>query len=260
MKFSLRSQIALVWWSLIFTLIFTVSLVFLLHIVPPPSADMSSEQIKSWYQEHNDSIKWGAAVCGWTSAFFVPLSAVIAAQVRRHETGGFPIWSQTVLISGGLTAIFLVLPPIAFGAAAFNADRSADATAVMHQFGLLMLVTTDMWYVFMWVALIVISLRPDTVANSPFPRWYGYFCIFSMSVFEFGVIAFLVRTGPFAWNGAIVWWAVFGIFFLWILVSCTLLIKAMKRQLAEASGATQSASVAGADVELVGPDPLGSPA
>src|SRR4051812_21057285 len=167
MKFALRSQIFIVWWSLIFTLLFTLALVFLLHIVPPPRATMTSEEIQSWYQSHTTSIKLGAAVCGWTSAFFVPLTAVVAAQIRRHEDG-YPIWSQLTLISGGLPAFFLVLPPIAFGACAYTADRSADATAVMHQFGLLMLVTTDMWYVFMWAALIVVSFRPNGVADPAF--------------------------------------------------------------------------------------------
>jgi hypothetical protein len=191
-------------------------------------------------------------VCGWTSAFFVPLTAVVAAQIRRHEDG-YPIWSQLTLISGGLTAIFLVLPPIAFGACAYTADRSADATAVMHQFGLLMLVTTDMWYVFMWAALIVVSFRPNGVADPAFPRWYGYLCIFSMTVFEFGVVAFLVRTGPFAWNGAVVWWAVFGIFFLWIIVTGALLLQALKRQIA----ALDVNSDSDVDLELAGAGPMG---
>ena len=253
MKFSLRSQIFIVWWSLIFTLIFTLSLILLLHIVPPPDATMTSEEIKSWYLEHDTSIKWGAAVCAWTSAFFVPLSAVVAAQIRRHEDG-YPIWSQLTLISGGLTAMFLVLPPIAFGAAAYNADRSADATEVMHTFGLLMLVTTDMWYVFMWAALIVVSFRSNGVENPAFPRWYGYLCIFSMSVFEFGVFAYLVETGPFAWDGAIVWWAVFGIFFLWIIVTGVLLLQALKRQIAALDVNADS----DVDFELAGPVLTGS--
>lgn len=253
MTFSLRSQIFLTWWALIFMAIFTFALIFLLHVVPPPDATMSSEEIKSWYQSHDQSIKWGAGICGLVSAFFVPLSAVVAAQVRRHETA-FPIWSQTVLIAGGLTAIFLVFPPIAFGTAAFDPDRSADATAIMHQFGLLMLVTTDMWYVFMWVALIVVSLKPHKVVNSPFPRWYGYLCIFSMSVFEFGWIAFLTETGPFAWDGAIVWWAVFSIFFLWIIVTGVLLLQALNRQLADA----KANPVPDVDFELAGPAPVGS--
>lgn len=256
MTFSLRSQIFLVWWALAFTLIFTLSLIFLLGIVPPPDPSWTSAEIKQWYIDHDTRIKAGAAVCGITSAFFVPLTAVMAAQVRRFETG-FPIWSQTVLIAGGLTAMFLVLPPIAFGAAAFSPERSADATQMLHQFGLLMLISTDMWYVFMWVALIVVSLKPNTVVHSPFPRWYGYFCIFSMTVFEFGVFSFVTKTGPFAWDGAVVWWAVFGIFFLWIIVSGTLLIQSLKRQLADAT-ANPVREVE--DVEIGGPAPVASPA
>ena len=250
MKFSLRSQIFLVWWSLIFTAIFTLSLIFLLQIVPPPAPTLTSEAIKSWYLSHDTSIKAGAAVCGLTSAFFVPLSVVLGAQIRRHETG-YPIWSQLTIISGGLTAMFLVLPPIAFGAAAFSPERSADATAIMHQFGLLMLISTDMWYVFMWAAIIVVCFRSNGVGNSAFPRWFGYFSIFSMTVFEFGVLSFVCRTGPFAWNGAVVWWAVFGIFLLWIIVAGVLLLKALKRQIADAGDESD------ADLELAGPAPVG---
>lgn len=252
MTFSLRSQIFILWWALIFMAIFTLSLVFLLHIVPPPDATMSAEEIKSWYMRHDGDIKLGAAVCGWTSAFFVPLSAVTAAQIRRHETG-YPIWSQLTLISGGLTAIFLVLPPIAFGAAAFTPGRSADATAIMHEFGLLMLVTTDMWYVFMWTGVILVSLRPDNVANPAFPRWFGYFSIFSLTVFEFGVFAFLVRAGPFAWDGVVVWWAVFTIFLAWMIAAGGLLLRALKLQLA---AALADADPDIGDYELAGTAPL----
>jgi hypothetical protein len=253
MKFSLRSQIFIVWWALIFLLIYTIALCFMLHIVPPPRATMTSEEIKSWYESHDTSIKWGAAVCAWTSAFFVPFSTVVAAQIRRHEVG-YPIWSQLTLISGGLTATFLVLPPIAFGAAAFNSGRSADATEVLHTFGLMMLVTTDMWYVFMWAAIIVIALRPTKVENPAFPRWFGYLTIFSMSVFEFGVFAYLNRTGPFAWNGIVVWWAVFGVFFAWCLTASALLLQALKRQLA-ALGSDSDADV---DLEPAGPAAMAS--
>lgn len=40
-------------------------------------------------------------------------------------------------------AMFLVLPPLLWGVAAFNPGRAPDVTALMHEFANLMLVTTD---------------------------------------------------------------------------------------------------------------------
>ena len=59
--------------------------------------------------------------------------------------------------------------------AAFTPTRDPQVTAVMHELGTLTLTTTDQYYVFMWVAICVISFIPATAKHSPFPRWFGYF-------------------------------------------------------------------------------------
>jgi hypothetical protein len=38
-------QIALVWWSLAFAVIFGLAFGLLLHLVPPPDATMSAEEV-----------------------------------------------------------------------------------------------------------------------------------------------------------------------------------------------------------------------
>src|SRR5205814_10630967 len=96
------------------------------------------------------------------------------------------------------------------------------------------LVTTDQYYIFMWVAVVVIALRASTVKNSPFPRWYGYFTLWTAVMFEAGAIAFLPRTGPFAWNGLLVFWSPLSLFGAWIAVTAFLLLKAIRRQQEEA--------------------------
>jgi hypothetical protein len=49
-------------------------------------------------------------------------------------------------------------------------------------------------------------------------------------MFEVGAIAFLTRTGPFAWNGLLTFWAVFSLFGVWMLVMAYLLLKALTKQ------------------------------
>lgn len=231
MSFSLRSQIALVWWALILAIVFGVAFGVFLHMIPPPSASMSSEEVKSWYLAREGEIKIGAMISSWTAAFMVPLFVVIAAQMRRIEVG-FPVWTVLTAVGGGLTSVLLVIPPIIFGAAAYNADRGADATASIHDLGVLMLVTTDQYFVFPWVAMIVISLRRGAPANWPFPRWYGYLNIWFIALFELGAPAFNFDSGPFSWRGLFVYWSPFTLFGVWVLLTSWLLLRALKQQLA----------------------------
>jgi hypothetical protein len=224
-----QSQRILVWWGIVFALIYGVVLWVLLDMVPPPTPKLSATQIAHWYEVRHTKIRIGAVIASWTSAFMVPLSIVIAAQMSRQEKGG-KVWSAMTIAAGGLMSIFLVLPPLFWGVAAFTPSRAPQITAIMHELGMLTLVTTDQYYVFMWVAIVVICLLPTSVTHSPFPRWYGYFTAWTAIMFEAGAFAFLPRTGPFAWNGLLVFWFPLILFGLWIGVTCRLLLLALRRQ------------------------------
>ncbi len=228
-----RSQSVVVWWALAFTVIYGVALRFLLHMMPPPSAKLSSDQVASFYAEHHDSIRVGAVICGWTSAFMLPLSAVVALQIARQERGR-PIWALLTAAGGALMSIFLVLPPLFWGVAAFTPTRDHDVTTALHELGMLTLTTTDQYYVFMWVAVVVTCLVPTNVKHSPFPRWFGFLTAWIATMFEAGALAFIPRTGPFAWNGLLVFWSPLTLFGLWLVVMATLLLKALKAQRLEA--------------------------
>jgi hypothetical protein len=224
-----RSQRVLVWWGVIFAIIYGVAFVLLLHMVPPPSAKLPAVEIAAWYAQRHDSVRIGDVIASWTGAFLVPITVVIAIQMARQEAGP-KIWSLLTVCGGAMMSIFLVLPPLFWGVAAFTPARAPEVTALMHELGMLTLVTTDQYYIFMWVAIAVISLRSTTIANSPFPRWYGYFTIWTALMFEAGAIAFLARTGPFAWNGLPVFWSPLVLFGAWIGVTAYLLLKVIREQ------------------------------
>jgi len=99
----------------------------------------------------------------------------------------------------------------------------------MHELGVITLITTDQYYIFLWVAVAVISLLPNTVVDSPFPR-FGYVTAWLAIMFEAGAIAFSFRTGPFAWNGLLTFWLPFPLFGLWIVMISVLLFKAIAAQ------------------------------
>lgn len=229
-----RSQIALVWTAVILSVFFGVALGFLLRMIPPPAATQTAEQIKTWYINRQTQIKLGATIASWTSAFLVPLWAVVAMQISRQEKGR-PIWTAIALVSGAMMSIFLVLPPLFFGVAAFTPQRAPEITAIMHELGVLTLVTTDQYFIFAWVAVVVVCFLPQTAPHSPFPRWFGYFSIWLAVMGEAGAIAFNLRTGPFAWNGLLAFWIPFGAFAPWLLALVVLLLRALKLQVQDAA-------------------------
>jgi hypothetical protein len=229
---SQRTQVILIWWTLIFMTIYGLVLGFLLHMIPPPKATLTADQIAAWYQDKSTQIRVGAVIASWTSAFMVPLAVVVAVQMSRVEKGK-PVWSILSLAGGVLMSIFLVLPPLFWGVAAFTPKRAPEVTSLMHELGMLTLVTTDQYYIFMWVAVVVICLRKTGVLHSPFPRWMGYLTAWIALMFEAGAIAFLPRTGPFSWRGLLVFWSPLTLFGTWILVMCILLLKAIKKQYGE---------------------------
>ncbi|MEY2927796.1 MAG: hypothetical protein RL367_2273, partial [Pseudomonadota bacterium] len=91
-------------------------------------------------------------------------------------------------------------------------------------------------FIFQMVAIAYISLTQTTDPHSAFPRWVGYVTIWAAIMFELGAVAFLPKTGPFAWNGLFVFWLPITIFGSWISLIAWSLLKAIKRQEAGCAG------------------------
>ncbi len=223
-----RSQIIIIIWALVFMVIYGLTLWQLLHMWPPPSASWSAEQVAEFYRENSLDIRIGAMVASWCSAFMIPFSAVVAVQMRRLEKG-LPVWTYLHFAGGITMSMFLVLPPIFFGVAAYTPERSPDVTQLMHEFGLLTLVTTDQYYIFMMISIAVISLTTRDELTA-FPRWLGYYTLWAALAFEVGALAFIPKSGPFSWNGLMVFWMPISVFGSWVIVTCIVMMRAIKAQ------------------------------
>ncbi|MEJ8279446.1 hypothetical protein [Pseudonocardia spirodelae] len=232
---SQRIQSAVVWFALATTAIYGACLIFLLKMVPPPSATWTAEQVAAFYQENSVPIRVGAVIAGWTSAFIMPLGIVCAVQMRRVERGR--ILSILTACGGTIMSIFLVLPPVMWGTAAFSPERAPEITAMLHELALLTLVTTDQYFLFMWVPIAIVCFVGRPVPHSPFPRWFGYLTAWIAVMFEAGAIAFLPKSGVFAWNGLFVFWSPLLLFGVWIICAATLLLRNIKRQRLDAEAA-----------------------
>jgi hypothetical protein len=230
-----RSQIALIWWSLVFMNVFGIAWTFLIGLLPLPPATLTAQEVSAFYLENSFKIRLGAAICSWTSAFLVPLTVVSSIQMARLEKGA-PIWAILQLIGGVMTSIFVVLPPILWGIAAFTPDRPADITLLIHQTANIIFVTTTQYFIFQIVAIAVVSLTQKVDPESPFPRWFGYLSIWIALLTEVAVAGYLTKTGPFAWNGLFVFWIPLTAASMWLIALAVLMLRALKRQRAHATG------------------------
>lgn len=230
-----RSQVVLVWWSLVSIVIFGLAWVFLIRLMPLPAPTLSAAEVARFYIENSLSIRLGATICSWTSAFLVPITVVVSLQLSRLEKG-MPVWSILYFAGGILTSIFLVLPPVLWGVAAFTPTRPPEVTLIIHEFAILTFVTTTQFFIFYMVALVVVTLGQAKDVVSPFPRWFGYLTIWVALITEVGAVGYLTKHGPFAWNGLFVFWLPFGIGFAWLALLAVLLLRALGRQRETALG------------------------
>lgn len=242
-RFSEASQRAMLWWGIVLAIVFGLSLGFLFGFIPLKDPHWTAQEVAAYYSEHNARIKWAAVISGWTGAFMLPILTVVAVQMARVEVGGAKIWSAVTVVSAGVMGLMLALPPIFWGTAAYTQDRvDPEVTTVMHELGNLTLTTTDQFYIFPWIGITVLALRPATalIPNNPFPRWWGYLSLWITLMFEAGAFAFVPRSGPLAWDGLLVFWSPLTLFGVWITIQSWLIFRALRGQAA--------AKVAGADV------------
>jgi hypothetical protein len=228
-----KSQALIIWWALAFLAIFAIVWVFLLRMIPPPGPSLSEAEVAAFYIENNFAIKLGAVIASWTSGFMIPFQTIIAVQLARLEKqlhSGLPVWSILSFAGGIMMSMFLVFPPICWGVAAFTAERSADVTTLMHELSLLTLTTTDQYFIFQMIPIVVVCFKSQHDKLSAFPRWAGYVTLWIALAFEVGALAFMFKSGPFAWNGLFVFWMPLTLFFVWIMVLSYTMLSALKHQ------------------------------
>ncbi len=137
--------------------------------------------------------------------------------------------SMTELIGGLMTGVVTVVPAIVWQTAAFRVEtRSAETIQTLYDLGWLFFDLTWMFSFLQSVAL-GIAILMDRRDRPLFPRWVGYICFLTAAVYVPLVFIPFARTGPFAWHGALNFWAVFVMFFVLIAVVTPCAFRALRR-------------------------------
>jgi len=235
MQGGFRTQRILMWLAIVSGLVFFAGYV-LTGMFPPPSPSLDAAQVAQLYAQHNMRLRIGVVVCLIGGGFWVPWSIALAIQMARLEEGA-PGWAIIQFLTGTMGSVFYVLPALFWGAAAFYPSQHPALVTLMNEVGFLMFVTPVSFYWLQTLSIAMVSLSKTRVAHSAFPRWIGFFSLFTMVCTEMGVIAQLFNSGPFSWNGIFPFWIPLSVAGVWFIAISVSVLRAITMQENAAKGA-----------------------
>jgi hypothetical protein len=208
----------------------------LMGFIPPPSPAHSAQEIAQLYIDRKLRIRIGTLIECVGFTFYLTWSMSIVFFMRKMERG-MPVLSYTAIANAGGGYVFFLLMPITWAALAFRPETLDPA--------FLQIANDYVWFVFIlswppfavFMILIAVAVLRDQNATPIFPRWVGYFNLWTaVLIIPAGLVEFF-KAGPFAYNGEISFWFVWTVFFGWIIGMCVITLRACTaeklRQLAE---------------------------
>jgi hypothetical protein len=225
-----RTQVLCAWAGVACTVVFFVGF-SISGFITPPSPNSGPDEIAQMFRDNQSRIRVGILICSLGAALVAPWSAVIGVQLRRIE-GRYSPLAYTQMISGACLVMEFLFPLMAWQAAAFRTERSPELIQAINDLAWLPFLGIACTSVVQGFAIGIVILR-DRAAQPAFPRWAGYFNIWIVLMFAPASAIVFFHDGPLAWNGIIAWWLALTTFFLWIVVTTWVLIRAIRQQARE---------------------------
>jgi hypothetical protein len=217
------------WSGIALVISLAVSQGLLMGFIPPPSPALSAQEIAQVYIDRKLGIRIGSLIECIGFTFYLTWSMSIVMFMRRMETG-MPVLSWTSIANNGGGYVFFLLMPITWGALAFRPE-ALDPSII--QF-----VNDYIWFVFilswppfaLFMVCIATAVLRDASPEPVFPRWVGYFNLWTaVLIIPAGLVEFFTA-GPFAYDGVISFWWVWLEFFGWVMVMSAVVLRACKRE------------------------------
>jgi hypothetical protein len=235
------SQRLCIWSGVLFVVFLLVGFA-IAGFIPPPGPTRSSEEIVALFDRDSVRIRVGMCFVIMGAPLLFTFCAAISVHMKKIE-GNFSPLAYAQLTSGGVAAVFFIIPTMFFQALSFR-PHAIDPGMVhlVFDFAWLTLLGTPSLAVVQGL-VIALCILQDKSPDPVFPRWAGYFNIWVFLLFLPAMFTFFVKTGPFAWNALFVWWIPLTIFAIWFIVMTWLMLRAtsnQQRQSASASSPSHS--------------------
>jgi hypothetical protein len=214
-----------VWSAVAFFLLWLIGFAFFAQWIPPIAPSASANDIASLFRERSVAIRVGMVLMSLGTVFYLPWTMALAGLIKEIEGKSFFL-SGTQLAAGVVSAMTFFLPAFLWATAAFRPERNPEVTQALVDLGWLLFITPIAPFILQYLVLAV-AIFADERPKPAFPRWAAYLQLLVSASFVPGVLAFFLKSGPFAWNGLLVWWFPFATFTGWFFTMIVLARKAI---------------------------------
>jgi hypothetical protein len=196
-----------------FEILYTIFWGWFGHNLPPASPGLSAQALAAHFTLHHNAILFGNSMAALIGVLWIPWTAQLTVVMWRIE-GSSPVLTIIQVIGGVLTAWVVMFCPAIWAAAAFRTDVDPNAIRTLNDLGFILFNITYAVTSVQAIAAGLVGLA-DKNPLPVFPRWVCCWAIFTgLSFVPLTAMPFF-KTGPLAWNGAISFWSLFGIYFFW---------------------------------------------
>ncbi len=215
------------WSGIVGVLVFFLGFV-LAGFIPPPSPSLTPVEVATHYAQHANGVRFGMVLTLISGMFVMPMVGVISAQIRRIKgISSAVVYAQ--ISAGAVGTVFFFLGAVAFVTTAYRPERAIELTYVLNDFSWIMAVIT--WPPACMQCLIIgIAVLSDMGTPPVFPRWVGFLNFWvAIGFVPSGLLPFF-KSGPFAWNGLLVFWLAGSVFGAWFIAMTVVLLKAIRQE------------------------------
>lgn len=243
-KTRLRYQMICAWCGPMFLVTFVLFWGVIANNIPNPAPSLTAEALKERYLLNLGEIRLGFIMSLITVCFYMPWTCVLAAQMRRIEGAEMPVLSYLQLIGGALTVMVVSFSAVFWVVAAFRPEAPASTFQMMTDTGWLII---DLCYACTTLQMVAAALvgLADKSKVPLFPRWVCYLTIWCGISFFPASLTGVLKTGPFAWNGALSYYIPYFCWLCWFSTASIYMIKEVRRRMSsEATAVSGSGRLA----------------
>jgi hypothetical protein len=216
-----------VWSAAVFFGLWVVGFLFFAQWIPPIPPSWTADQVAQLFRDRSVPIRIGMIFMITGAMFYLPWTVVLSDLIKEIEGRSFFL-SGSQLAAGIISTITFFAPPFVWITAAFRPERSPEITQALVDLGWLFFILPIAPFIMQYLILAIVMFR-DHRSTPAFPRWAAYLQIWISLTFVPAIFATFMKTGPFAWNGVLVWWFPLANFAGWFIVMIVISRRAVLR-------------------------------
>lgn len=225
MAFRIKQACAATGWGM---LVLFFAGFFLSGFISPPDPQASPQEIARMFDDDRTAIRVGLYLASIGAALLVPWGVAFFQQLRRAAGRRSPLpW--VMLLSCTLFSLEFLYLLFFWQVAAFREDQSPEIVRMLNDLAWVPFVALVSTAVVM-VGALAVSMLSDRRTDPVFPRWLGYFNLWTTFMFTPGSFCVFFKDGPFAYNGLLAWYMPVTVFGIFLILNMVYLLRAVGRE------------------------------